>query len=269
MSYSHPLRHSDTAYTPPLPPLPHSLQTLGSECQAIWGQSPLVTELAANLTALQTQVNKLQTQVDAFIGNSNTSIPFDSAACLAKNITSFKTDYAGTGSQWVAVDYFPGGSNNVCERSTALTSCANICARVGLTCDPCAIAKVSCQNALYYALTEAGKDVAPVVQLSLSPGPPGPWSQSTCAAPGVPQQGTSPGDNGSDKPYAKQFGWSMQTCDATGPPIITDFYGFQKNYWRPDLNETYIDPATLCNLPIVTKDKFGLVAFSGLCYCSP
>lgn len=256
---------------PPTPPTPRSLQTLGSGCQDIWGQSPLVTELAANLTALQAQVNKLQAEVDTLNGKPNSSIPFDSAACLAKNITSFKTDFAGTGAQWVAVDFFAGGSNDVCERSLALTSCSNVCARAGLTCDPCAIAKVSCQDALYYALQQAGKkEVAPVIQLREAPGPPGPWPQSVCAGPGVAQQGGFSGDfANSDKPYAKQFGWAMQQCDPTGPPIVTDFYAFQKNYWLPSLTESYIDPSTLCNLPIVTRGEFGFVMYSGLCYCSP
>lgn len=264
---------------PTLSPHPRSLQLLGEGCQDIWGQSPAVTNLEAQVTALQTQVNKLQAEVDTLIGRSNTTIPFNSAECLAKNITSFKTDYA-KGPQWVAVDFFPLGSNAVCERSTAGTTCSNICARAGLTCDPCAIAKVSCQDALYYALTEAGKGIGNgvgyVQQLSdmripyAPPGVPGPWPATTCAATGVAQVGFfAPANKPSAAtPYPKQFGWAQQVCDPAGDPILTDFYSAQKNYWDSSDSGTYIDPATLCNLPIVTRDD-SIVMFSGLCYCTP
>lgn len=229
-----------------------------------------VQQLQVQVDSQAAQLQQLQAQVDSLIGQGNASKPFDSATCLATNISSYKTDPSPNGARWVAVDFFPGGSNDVCERSAALTSCSNACARVGLMCDPCALAKVSCQDALYYALTEAREDVGLVALLSLlPPGPPGPWNQTTCAAPGVPQEGAfAPDDRGSDKPYAKQFGWAMQVCDASGPPIVTDFYTFNKNYWRPDLPDSYIDPSTLCNLPLVTRDNLGLTMFSGLCYCS-
>jgi hypothetical protein len=233
-------------------------------------QTAEVQQLQVQVDSQAAQLQQLQAQVDSLIGQGNASKPFDSATCLATNISSYKTDPSPNGARWVAVDFFPGGSNDVCERSAALTSCSNACARVGLMCDPCALAKVSCQDALYYALTEAREDVGLVALLSLlPPGPPGPWNQTTCAAPGVPQEGAfAPDDRGSDKPYAKQFGWAMQVCDASGPPIVTDFYTFNKNYWRPDLPDSYIDPSTLCNLPLVTRDNLGLTMFSGLCYCS-
>ncbi|GBF93068.1 hypothetical protein Rsub_05679 [Raphidocelis subcapitata] len=177
---------------------------LAQQCNSTWANSTAVLEVKSEVEALKAEIAKIQAEIDGWIGSHNNSKPFDSATCLAKNITSFKTDYVA-GTRWVAVDFFPGGSNEVCERSTATTTCANICARAGLTCDPCALAK---------------------------------------------------------------FGWAMQQCDPSGNPIPTDFYGYQKNYWIVAYPETYIDPATLCNLPIVTRDEYDLVMFSGLCYCS-
>lgn len=219
------------------------------------------------------QVSSLQAQVDALIGKNN-SKPFDPAACLATPISSFTTDYPA-GKQWVAVDFFPSGSQDVCQRSLSPTTCSTICSRVGLACDPCALAKVSCQNALYYALNQAGVSDARAsfAEQLRTPPPPGPWTTTTCAAPGVPQQGFFAFDNVSEPlDFSTQFGWALQLCDPTGPPITLSFYNFQKNYWLPNDPNTYIDPATLCDKPVVTSEPApggdAYVMYSGLCYCT-
>jgi hypothetical protein len=135
------------------------------------------------------------------------------------------------------------------------------------------MAKVSCQDALYYALTQARVDPGYVAQFDPATNPPGilgPFPQTVCAAPGVPQRGFYAGTSSAyDKQYAQQFGWAMQVCDPKRPAVPTDFYGYQKNYWVPADAASCIDPATLCRLPIVTQTYGGvIVVYSGLCYCS-
>ena len=239
-------------------------QYLGDQCKDVWSTSnaSAIADVSIAVNAVNAQVASLQAQLNSVTNPANNSKPFDSAKCLATDIKSFKTDSAA-GTRWVAVD-FSRAAEAACSRSVTGDTCSSVCARIGSKCDPCAIAKVSCHDALYYALKEAGADTAFTQALLLQdpPGEPGPWAQSVCAATGVAQQADF------NTPYQKAFGWAQALCDATGPAITTDFYSSLKNYWLPALASSYINPATLCDIPIVKMDQSDIISFSGLCFCS-
>lgn len=81
------------------------------------------------------------------------------------------------------------------------------------------MAKISCQDALAYAVKQAGKSPNTLQQLQEPPGLSGPWLQSTCAAPGVQQTGTfGVGRN--------TFGWASAICTGSDS-LITSYYTYQ------------------------------------------
>ena len=153
-----------------------------------------VARLTNALQTLQQKVDQQQEQIDAFTNISAvpSSWPYDEVACRAKSYTDFPRD---ADAYWMNI-----GIDTTCESKNTGKTCAHICAQNGLKCDPCAISKLSCQNAIYFAAKEAfmstikistffgGPDTRPYGSgglLDYEPGCTptncqGPWNQTTC-----------------------------------------------------------------------------------------
>lgn len=225
---------------------------------------------------------QLQLQVDAFTGGNTSGnvVPFNEATCLAANYTDYPSNSSGGGpfgtSAWILYDKAIGASDAdyadmdaVCAAATLNpSSCARECAKFAMKCDPCAMAKIACQDALAWALLQSGSvapsQLAGFRVLNEAPGPPGPWSQTQCPTPTTGQVA----DFSSSPFLAKSFGWADMICGDDGRPVTLSWWGRMKNYWYPGDPSSYIDPSTLCNLPLRANDGNLVVSYSGLCYCT-
>jgi hypothetical protein len=127
------------------------------------------------------------------------------------------------------------------------------------------MSKLNCQNAVYWAATQANQSQANdfLMFQKYPPYYPGPWNQSVCA------NATYDGDvNGMDNKYDIQPGITFMSAICGQNILISSNWPKPKNYYNKSANN-YIDPSTLCDLPVAVKFKeTSLVYFSTACYCT-
>lgn len=267
---------------PAISALNQSVSTLMEENSAL-NQS--VYALAAALE-VQTEINSvligqvtfMQYEIEALFNSTsnpyvpaNSVYPYDDATCRAIPYTNYTN---GVDRGWV----FFGRSSTSAQAfkdtcsiqfQTAPT-CAQICAQKNQKCDPCGMAKLNCQDAVYWAVKEA--------KLSLSvrqnfymltrepPGYNGPWPQSVCA------NATFNGTSSIGYSPLKGIGFMESICPENpgGEALLAASWRYPKNYYNDVNAGSYIDPSTLCDLPVATttgESSFAKVTYSTACYC--
>ena len=211
-----------------------------------------------------------------------------------------------TYSEWIYVDptgtnsEFSGPCSNPVDSSLGQApTCNTLCARRNKKCDPCPMSLLSCQNNLYYALGQAGVDMRQILreqliasvaqsnpgqgQFQVPPGAPGPWTQTTCpdtssgAVPADPTRGASSSLSGTNwGPYPGLEGTYRcvggKWTNVAGDQISTAAPQYQVGYWRPPnfwqpSQPNYVDPTTLCDVPVWKMLDSEYINMGALCYC--
>lgn len=193
-------------------------------------------------------------------------IPFNEAVCRATPIEAFNR----TGGYWVFT--YPSQYDMCIE--PAQKTCTEVCARTSSRCDPCAMSKLNCQNAYFYALTQAQFSNASAVDTATmlrrqAQTPPGSfnWEQSTCAnatfngssSIGYNPRSIFPGATG-----------VVISCDYPNKPLIVVDYERPINFYNKQAVDSYVDPATICDAPVWVASNPGILfaAKQGVgCYC--
>lgn len=249
----------------------------------------LALELQAEINSLLiAQNNFMQYEIQA-LSNATSKpyvppssvLPYNEAACRAIPYTNYiANDTRG----WVffgTTSAQPFKPTTCAVQYTTAPTCAQICAARGRKCDPCAMSKLGCQDAVYFAAQNSNLDTSNFKVLTngestmfdYPPGPPGPWPQSTCA--NQTYNGTANGLGG----WSDLLGNTQieVVCDSNADSkndLFASFWSRPHNYYDRSDNSTYRDPATLCDLPVAYADpnnepgKLGVVYYSTACYCS-
>lgn len=251
-----------------------------SSCPGFQAQQSSINALQGEVNTLQSEVAALNATVADLVGKIPKPlppIPFNEAMCRATPIESFNT----TNGFWTFT--FPSRSGdfvNPCARP-ALMTCSEICGVTSSRCDPCAMSKLNCQNAYYYALIQAeftGNSALFYAQMlypdTYPQDPPGSfnWNQSTCA--------NATFDGSSELGYRAPLDGPLvgNTTAATGvqfvcnppsPSVRTYSYATPINFYDKT-QSTWVDPTNICDAPVWVKGDVGDLYYAYLgvgCYC--
>ena len=250
-------------------------------------QTQINAELAAALE-VQTEINSLlagqvayqgysiQALQNASSGNSyvppNSVLPFNETVCRAIPYTNY-TNNGTRGWVFFGLSEFQPFKSTCSVRYQTAPTCAQLCAGRGRACDPCAISKLGCQDAMWWAfqqarLTQEAKDWTIFRKDLNPPGPPGPWTQSIC-----PNE-TFDGSAGSigysllpGNTFVENICFNYAT---TYPDQNANTYDQVGNYYNKADNSTYRNPSTLCDIPMAYNSPGNNADFtysSTPCYC--
>lgn len=244
-------------------------QSVYALAAALEVQVEINSDLIAQATFTQYEIEALFNSTSNPYVPPNSVFPYDETTCRAIPYTNY-TNGADRG--WV---FFGKSSGNQAFKDTCnvqfqvAPTCAQICAQKNQKCDPCGMSKLNCQNAVYWAATEARLSLQNLGAFRMlnkrPPGYPGPWEQSVCA------NATYNGTSSIGYNAEKGIGFMISVCPENpgGEALLANSWGAPKNYYIKD-GFNYIDPSTLCDLPVATTTReSGLqrVIYSTACYC--
>lgn len=265
-----------------------NMTMLTDAMQQVVRLSNIVESFKAEITTVKAEITTLKEQVSAFTNSSAvpTSWPYDEVTCRAKSYTDFPR--IATGSDYAV--WMNVGIDTTCDSSHDGKTCAHICAQNGLKCDPCAISKLSCQNAIHFAAQQTTLSPIKIQQYfgEATPAPSswgllgwepgctatdcqGPWNQTTCETATEPNKVNVQGTLLSTRYTDRYPGLTMQEwilTSAGGRECLSAVAVWKRvyNFYDPTIPNTYIDPATACNQPVAVI-KGSSLHNGAMCYC--